>query len=703
MNDETRTVFGISPGVRDDDQYHAFVDVLAEVIDGRLIEVSDPKAEFPNVGNVYVSADHWIPPYGVGAIWRVRSARAVEAGARQAEYSAVEAGRPLPLEIIALPVSSESPDDVHQVLVDGIGLGYTPANTALIQLVDGVIVGPVRRDPLSVERGFRCKADVLHDVLGRWSDGTVFGPITFHTRGDRRTFASILNIPQPEQYYDCSEIEHAVRGILRLSRDTLGSGAELFNKQLNTLARAVAELSVSPKLESRLARVQRVMAGGNLGQSELRAFAEYAMSQPSVQAELSVLKEEARRVEQQRVADEQKGLTKQIAEMRKTKSQLEGELGTLQAKIVDAEGQFTAVVDQVTQNISERIEKLRSEPAAMLADIALIRPFLREVPASSQPIEAPLLRLLDRPTEIAEPQTLAEFLACLERSLAAAGLVGGSAKRLSREVMAAAQAGQMTTLTGSLGSVLARACAGVFAAGAASVYRVPVGLLDGGSVSAALSAVIQKAEATDCLAAIILEGANRSALEAYADDLRILVTQRQLNPTAATPGLVLFSTLVEGPSALSLSPSMCELGPILDTDTLSLATRALVLRPHGGRVKRDDWQQWCVETPASEATPDDSIDLQRAMEGEDNVLWRRMLRNAYGRLRAMNDGNSSTPLESLAFGWLIPRAHSCQLSPAVFLDELTSEVMSGENGDPRLKRLVARLFPIEKSSDNGQV
>jgi hypothetical protein len=168
------------------------------------------------------------------------------------------------------------------VLVDGIGLGYTPGNTALIQLVDGVIVGPVRRDPLSVERGFRCKADVLHDVLGRWNDSTVFGPITFHTRGDRRTFASILNIPQPESYYDCSEIEHAVRGILRLSRDTLGSGAELFNKQLNTLARAVAELSVSPKLESRLARVQRVMAVGNLGQSELRAFAEYEGSNNNV-------------------------------------------------------------------------------------------------------------------------------------------------------------------------------------------------------------------------------------------------------------------------------------------------------------------------------------------------------------------------------------------------------------------------------------
>ncbi len=260
----------------------------------------------------------------------------------------------------------------------------------------------------------------------------------------------------------------------------------------------------------------------------------------------------------------------------------------------------------------------------------------------------------------------------------------------------------MVVFAGSMATVLANVCASAFAAEAVFECPVPVGLMDGDAMSTVLSTVAQESISSEALTGLVLEGMNRSAFEAYGQDIRTLITQGQFLASSSRANFVVFGSLVAGPSGLSLHQSQCEVGPILDTDCLSLLTTGVPPTLQGGRITHSKWQQWRSETENSNVLTDDLDGLQETMGGEKSVLWRRTLKRAYSRLRALNDGTSSTPLESLAFGWLLPRAHSCNIPYAAFADILTSETSTSGKNDPRLRHLLKKLFPLDTEADPRQ-
>jgi len=691
MTQETRTVFGFSPGPPDSGRPFVFLEVIGEITNGMLAPLRDPRVEFPTHGNVYLDVENWIPQAGIGAVWRVRRNRQADPGTRQAEYSVIARGQQAPLEIVSSPTGVTDPDGIREQLILGIELGYPVSSSILFQLADGSVVGPIRCEGSNSDEGLFCKAESFNDPLGHWKHTSSLLPITFFLHNRRRTYTAYAVLPDPEAFYDCAKLDHASKTTLRLLRETSPKGVDFTNKQLENLSRLLSSLSVPNKLFSRIERVRTALDKAAVSRLELDSFRQYLLDQPSIQVELEALREDTRLSERERVSKEKTALTNAIASLKKKQDELQRNVESLSGEAVAAEADLKAVLDKLSAAVEDRVAEIRKSPAELLTDVVVLQPFLS--PTQARPSQVTRLRSLEAVGEVSPLLADSALQSLLVVKLTEAGLVGGSAKRLSREVLAAAYAGQITTFTGSLASVLATACAAAFAGRTSYEYRVPIGLLDGEDFEGCLSVVLAKTAIGDDLGALIVQGINRSASEAYADSLRAIVSRRQLNPSGETSDVVLLATLARGPSALSLPPDQCELGPVIDTDVLSLSSRVTPEMAAGGSIRRIDWRDWRLNLSQVGLSAVSPEEFERAAEGEESLLWRRTVRNAYQYLSALPAGVESTPLESLAVGWLIPRAYYSRISRTSLEAGMVAVSSGNASPDPRIPRLIKKLFP----------
>jgi hypothetical protein len=698
MTERDRIAFGVSPGIREGDR-HAFVEVLGEVDGGNLRAIRNAKEEFPNVGNVYVRDEHWIPARGICGIWRVRSMRSIEPGIRQSEYSSVERGRALPVEIVTLDIKSDSPEEVYAKLTSGITLDHNVFGLVLVQLADGVVLGPIRCEPVNDDHIAVANPEAFNDCIGRWPDSTALSPISFQVEGVRRTFTSLISIPKSPSTYDCAEIGYAFRSLVRLSRDAIGNSPDVTKKQIDALSRAVSELTAPDRLTPRIERVKKAIDSTRVGRENLIDFVNYLKDQPPVRdeiiAEIARAKEEAKTS----LDEEASSLSREIEALRTSKKKYERELLDIKGTIAEAEVEYSRVVGAIQERIAVRIEELRTKPAQAVADVLVLEALMQHrSPAvsrdSTQLIDRPRLERLDRPKEVVSVINRQDVLQILKENLMAAGLSSGSAKRLAPEILAAAQAGQLVSFSGSMASTVARTSAQTFSGANSVVFAVPVGMLGPEPIRSVLDEIQYDTEGAH-LASLVLEGMNRSAFEAYGEDLRALITRSQLTLGAAGSRVVVFGTLASGPSCLSTSPSQCELGPILETDTLSLTPQFAAGNTIGGEVEYDRWRTWLPDADDFAVLPNEIEDLERKVEGVESILWRRCVRNASTILQAFERNGASTPLQSLAFGWLIPRASASEIEGTTFTEQLLLAANSTQP-DPRIPKLLSRLFPSQE-------
>lgn len=149
------------------------------------------------------------------------------------------------------------------------------------------------------------------------------------------------------------------------------------------------------------------------------------------------------------------------------------------------------------------------------------------------------------------------------------------ARRLASEIIAALTAGQIVTFEGTYASTVAECCA--ISLGATKYYRlnIPVGLVDGSQIEMLVSRWTKQVRSDDSVVAVVIEGLNRSSLEVYGDALSKLVVDRTLYRESALEhsSLLLFATLVSGPSSIrSIRNTIC-LGPIFNTEFLGWTDR----------------------------------------------------------------------------------------------------------------------------------
>lgn len=721
------TIFGISPR-QAYNRHYAFVDVVATLVNRRLLPVTNPIEEFPSRGNVHVDESFWIPPVGTGALWRVR--RTDEPGERTAEFSAIARGRPGPLEIISVPVVSATPDTVREFLVSGVTLGYAPADTLLIELDDGVVIGPVKCEPLTTPgaEGFRCRPDAFAELLLRWDTIQVLEP--FPVREYRRIFTSYLDLPASAGWYDAAEFGDCVRAVVKYAAPALGDPPFLTRRQLVQLSRALSDAQFPEKLSARARRVAAALESAALTRDQLDAVIPAALANETVKRELDEVRAQVRAEEAARVSDEEAAARRRIAELKKSAKDVEAKLVQLHKQVVAAEREGAAAAERVVEQIRQRFAEAANDPAGVLASVALLRPFLAPaippIPADSNdgphapiggsgtgsasrertPSRALVVARLDNREALVsgdlsssavigeDPSTAVQLCARLADELRANGLVVGSARLVARDVIAAGLAGQMPVFAGSIATLVASTCAVSCAGGAAQVLRVPVGLLDDSGFRDCLDETILRTRGSETLSALVVEGLNRSAFEVYGEALREMVAERVMGIRDRAPALVVLGTLATGPAALPATPALCELGPIIDTDTLTLSTAVTGPAPHGQRVSSSLWRTWATGARRIEAGSSDISALCSAMAGEESLLWKRVVAVAHACLQALADASPvGTPAQALVAGWLLPRAAAAGVPPSAYEAALRDAgvAVSGTEVDPRVTKLLARL------------
>lgn len=699
MREGLRTVFGISPGSRSDSGF-VFIEVLGEILDGRLVRVADPKHEFPNVGDVYLDEEHRIPPAGTAATFRVAESKSAP-DSRRAKYSVVEHGRQVPIEIVPIPVAATSPNEIRNILLKGISTPFPVSGLALVELLGGEIVGPVRCEAALDGRGLVCRNDGFFDPLGLWPSRSVFETLQFQAKGNR-VFSSLLTSPEPPAFIDCSDLEHAIRSVLKLARDAGGSELGTTKKQLDTLSKVVADLSVKERLIARLVRVREAFERGDATLESLRQVADFLAVEPNVAKELENLKERVKKDEEVRAREEQSAINKKIGELRSSRKQAEDQLARLQQQISNSETELGASVSDALDKLQDKIELLRKDPSELLSEIAILRPFLRPagdsaaVGLAAAPVFSPSLtetttrlqeRSFPRAAEVLRAKDSSQLTSHIAANLSAAGFALASSKRLARETVAAALAGQLILFSGSGATMAATAIAVALSGKNQWRYSVPVGLLLSEGVSTLFNRNDKQCDASGQLGTIVLEGCNRSALDMYGEEIVEAIAATQLSSRQGN--VVVIGTVAAGPIGLSLTAQDCELGPVLDTDVLIAASSASG-DFKSSEISLGDWRQWTTAASRTPELPADLSELILAAELTPGLLWSRTLARAYSSLESLPTTSGSS-FDSLLFGWLLPHCHADGRDRADSMKKLL-DARSPDSSDPRVAKLASKLF-----------
>ncbi|TGO03331.1 hypothetical protein PN36_08280 [Candidatus Thiomargarita nelsonii] len=280
-----------------------------------------------------------------------------------------------------------------------------------------------------------------------------------------------------------------------------------------------------------------------------------------------------------------------------------------------------------------------------------------------------------------------ELLSHLTDNLKAIGLIKGSAENLAKEILAGLAAGEFIVFSGSLAFQFAQLCTQAIAAKPPpTVIHIPIGLLNGQQFNEYLGRAIRKAKTEKHVCAIIIEGINCSALEIYAQALRQIITQRLLGQTDLAPHIVFFGTLVEGLATLPVPLELCELGPIFDTDVLGWRRQLKPITYKSGAISDQVWQSW--------RAIDNKLDSDFERELIDNVifypsqLWKICVQQAYYRLDILDDSVEESILNSLAFGWFIPRAAAAEQDWMEIEKWLLEHVSSEDTHETRIGKLL---------------
>jgi len=386
-----------------------------------------------------------------------------------------------------------------------------------------------------------------------------------------------------------------------------------------------------------------------------------------------------------------KSTTKDLKEVeRRIKDDVESKLGSLKVTTKDLEELERRILNDVESKLGAPKERLANPSATTIpADPA--------IPHARHAIQSSALGIPNSTfTSIDTPE---KCVSVLTDSFSSAGLAVTAARSLSREIVAATLSGQIPMFTGSGASIIAEIAAIAVCGTRGRKLSIPVGLLSGSELELTIESALQATRDQEDVAVLLLEGLNRSAVEAYGHYLSRLVANRLLGFGRQERSLLILGSHVDGPSAIPLSPEITELGPLLNTDVLPWAGTGEPGKVLSGRILKKGWET--VITRPSEIRVDRTHfdECKQAMGGAPSLLWQRGLEQAYKQLSMMGQpGGSFGPLQSLVFGWLIPRAYITGVPKNRFEKVLADGKLDAKAPDPRITKLLALLWPESRGS-----
>lgn len=299
--------------------------------------------------------------------------------------------------------------------------------------------------------------------------------------------------------------------------------------------------------------------------------------------------------------------------------------------------------------------------------------------------------ILDASSEA--PKTLADaekIVGALAASLQSLGLKKSASVLLAEEIAAAILTSQTVIFKGALANLVARKCAYTLSKGLSWTVSIPIGLMDGAPLRSALHSLAVKSELN--VPSIVIDGINRSALDATKDALVEYGTDYSTNHGSS---IFCFVSLVSGIASLPVEVEHLELGPVFDLDYLDwrISTEASGANI-GGVVAKDvtkSLRPKLVQDAADDI--DEALRVVRKFGRKRNPRIERSVVAAYAALKNIRRGRAdASPMQSLAYGWLVPLWVALEVSK----EDADSELDGGKCDSTSVDVRIASMLGNEK-------
>jgi hypothetical protein len=650
---------------------YVFAYVLAAGHEGRLLKADF--SMFPPQGSIYVpraSFPHTPARFKDLGFWDVEEDPTFAERARGAKFRAFRLRIDTPAELLRLDCASHRPEEArHALLERGLEAPYRLEDRdLLLELSDGVVIGPVRVGPVEADGRHRCDPEQLSRPLGSWPSRALVQPVILAMGQTTRWF--VWPLPKPEQFLDLASTRQVIDHLMRI-----GLRQEQYDDLMGRLGAIDDALRLPPMHRQRLqGLLEEALKTGQQLDACVQLLEADPRMQDAVEAHKRQVGEEYRKEldrDRDRLAADLKGLEAE-------KARLEGELAAMRERLAGEEAEKQKLADSVAEAIVARAKQARQDVRALLAESAVLRPFLAGGAAGDGPLAVTAFAAEARPLN-----HLDDAYGHLKEQLESAGLRPPSSAAVAREALAALSLGQAVFFQGSLAGPLARAAAAALAGARWSAVEVPGGLTDPAPMRAALAA----AAAAPGRTALVVGGANRSGLDAYAADLVRLLAERSGGAGPPGEGPMVLGVLSEGIDAAPPDAVLSALGPILHTDYLDWRKggKAAPVRP--GQLTAWDW-------PHRDGPDEPALaDLLDALQPAPNELWRRNVQAAFRRLNGWAVREGPGAREAVLFGWVLPRALAAGVDMAEH-DDTLRQLLPDDDVDPRLQRLL-RMHGVE--------
>ncbi len=203
---------------------------------------------------------------------------------------------------------------------------------------------------------------------------------------------------------------------------------------------------------------------------------------------------------------------------------------------------------------------------------------------------------------------------------------------------------------------------------------------------------------TKSVGALAIEGINRTALDVTKEVLSDCVDPPTGAPEARSARLAIFATITGGIASLPIEPIYFELGPVFDLDYLDWRTNQRAeAEPEGSSLPIEADHAIQAYLRSMDTNTEEAIRLARLFLRKRNPTVERMIARAYQALHVIrSDQKDVTPLQSLAYGWLLPYWRSLNFSK----DQIDSELDGGKCNGTALDQRLASMLEAELRDDD---
>jgi hypothetical protein len=584
-----RTLIGVITGTKRDknEAQIAWIRPLAAETDDSWEAVASPESEFPTRGSIF-----WPRAAGAkeNALIRFHARENEVKNGGPDEFMAIDPQ--MAFEVIDLRAVGDC-EQVRLALTCGIELPYLASPKYLIRCADDLVVGPITlvfdsSGKATLEKNNRAR---IHCY--QLAENAFLG---IELEGETRTILAGNLSPTPYSYVDWDEDRLVMRRAIEAAAKMKGNGTNLPRQLIEDATAQLTQYGAdaNARLEIyRLTRAKQLAADTqqvvSLAGEIFAGLRDHPSVVQEVQKFVQAQRDEIRAKIEREHAAEQDALTK----LRQQRKETEEAQRSASRQLEETETHLKEQASGIERALVGRIDQVLGNVPALLADVALLKPFLESRSSQNHGTssrETEILAVGDgAPLDLGWPSAkvkiadIKELRTRVIRALRALGV----ATTAYQPIHAAFAAGLVPIVTGTRALEALEAYAHVMCAGRVLVLEVTsaigdvqdlFGKLEGRTFTphpAGLIDVVRAAREHEGPFLVVLDGANRAPTESYLLPLIRLVRNRAasiplFHPQAIDPfgayrsearvqwpsNLLLAATAIEGPTTLPIAPDV---------------------------------------------------------------------------------------------------------------------------------------------------